>query len=279
MKKTRIRLSLFSLVLALVLFGLTIRLTGRDPLVVYWSILTGSFGSTKSFLNVLAYMLPLIMTGLGAAVAFQSGVFNIGGEGQVLVGGLASVIVGLTVPLPAPWGWLLALLAGFAAGALWALLPTLFAGRNLTSLSVATIMMNSIAALLTEYIVKSYFQRPGASNTETVVVNEGSILPRIFPSTQFNYGILVALFCVVVVTWMLYKTPFGFPVLIPLFISAFRRANELAYAMECRCYRGGDGRTKMKVMKFEARDYIALAAVIVFIALLISFNFIFKKVI
>ena len=89
-------------------------------------------------------------------------------------------------------------------------LPTLFAGRNLTSLSVATIMMNSIAALLTEYIVKSYFQRPGASNTETVVVNEGSILPRIFPSTQFNYGILVALFCVVVVTWMLYKTPFGF---------------------------------------------------------------------
>ena len=110
MKKTRIRLSLFSLVLALVLFGLTIRLTGRDPLVVYWSILTGSFGSTKSFLNVLAYMLPLIMTGLGAAVAFQSGVFNIGGEGQVLVGGLASVIVGLTVPLPAPWGWLLALL-------------------------------------------------------------------------------------------------------------------------------------------------------------------------
>ena len=127
MKKTRIRLSLFSLVLALVLFGLTIRLTGRDPLVVYWSILTGSFGSTKSFLNVLAYMLPLIMTGLGAAVAFQSGVFNIGGEGQVLVGGLASVIVGLTVPLPAPWGWLLALLAAltYVAAALQAVLQLL----------------------------------------------------------------------------------------------------------------------------------------------------------
>lgn len=210
MKKTRIRLSLFSLVLALVLFGLTICATGREPFSVYWSILAGSFGSTKSFLNVLAYTLPLIMTGLGAAVAFQSGVFNIGGEGQVLVGGLAAVIVGLTVPLPAPWGWLLALLAGFAAGALWAVLPTLFAGRNLTSLSVATIMMNSIAALLTEYIVKSFFQRPGASNTETVVVNEGSILPRFFPSTQFNYGIFVALFCVAAVTWMLYKTPFGF---------------------------------------------------------------------
>ena len=69
------------------------------------------------------------------------------------------------------------------------------------------------------------------------------------------------------------------PVLIPLFISAFRRANELAYAMECRCYRGGEGRTKMKVMKFSSRDYISLGVVIVFIALLVSFNFIFKKVI
>lgn len=69
------------------------------------------------------------------------------------------------------------------------------------------------------------------------------------------------------------------PVLIPLFISAFRRANDLAYAMECRCYRGGDGRTKMKIMKFHARDYISLAAVIIFIALLVSFNFIFTKVI
>ena len=69
------------------------------------------------------------------------------------------------------------------------------------------------------------------------------------------------------------------PVLIPLFISAFRRANDLAYAMECRCYRGGDGRTKMKITKFHARDYISLAAVIIFIALLVSFNFIFTKVI
>ena len=62
-------------------------------------------------------------------------------------------------------GLLLALLAGVAAGALWAVLPTLFAGRNLTSLSVATIMMNSIAALLTEYIVMCFFQRPDATNT------------------------------------------------------------------------------------------------------------------
>lgn len=62
------------------------------------------------------------------------------------------------------------------------------------------------------------------------------------------------------------------PILIPLFISSFRRANELAYAMECRCYRGGEGRTKMKVVKMEARDYIALVVVAIFIALIFVSN-------
>lgn len=59
------------------------------------------------------------------------------------------------------------------------------------------------------------------------------------------------------------------PVLIPLFVSSFRRAGELAYAMECRCYRGGKGRTKMKVMKFSYRDFVALLSVIIFLAVII----------
>lgn len=62
------------------------------------------------------------------------------------------------------------------------------------------------------------------------------------------------------------------PVLIPLFVSAFRRAGELAYAMECRCYHGGEGRTKMKVMKLTARDFISLAAVIVFMVIIVLIN-------
>lgn len=210
MNRSRIRLSIFSLILALLLFAIPIGVTGRNPLAVYGAILAGSFGSLKGFLNVLAYMLPLIMTGLGASLAFQAGVFNIGGEGQVLLGGLAAVLVGLHTNLPAPFGCLLALAAGFAAGAVWALIPTLLAGRNLASLSVATIMMNSLGALFTEYIVKTFFQRPGASNTETVVVNDGAILPRFFPGTQFNYGIFLAIVSVIAVTWLLYKTPLGF---------------------------------------------------------------------
>ena len=69
------------------------------------------------------------------------------------------------------------------------------------------------------------------------------------------------------------------PVLIPLFISAFRRADELAMAMECRCYRGGEGRTKMKTVKLCARDYAALVAVIIFFALIFVMNSLMPRVI
>lgn len=69
------------------------------------------------------------------------------------------------------------------------------------------------------------------------------------------------------------------PVLIPLFISSFRRAGELANAMECRCYRGGEGRTKMKTVKLCARDYVALAAVIIFFALIFVMNHLMPRVI
>lgn len=69
------------------------------------------------------------------------------------------------------------------------------------------------------------------------------------------------------------------PVLIPLFISAFRRANDLAYAMECRCYRGGEGRTKMKVMKLEARDFVSLFVVALIFAAIILMNIFLTKVI
>lgn len=69
------------------------------------------------------------------------------------------------------------------------------------------------------------------------------------------------------------------PVLIPLFVSAFRRAGELAYAMECRCYRGGDGRTKMKVMKMSAKDFLALFVVIALLGVIILLNFLCKNII
>lgn len=68
------------------------------------------------------------------------------------------------------------------------------------------------------------------------------------------------------------------PIIIPLFVSSFRRANDLAYAMECRCYRGGDGRTRMNVMRLASRDYVALFVTVLYIGGIIALRFLFKSV-
>ena len=119
-KQSKFQYLIYSLLLALLIGGLIMWATGSNPFAVYAAVLTGSFGSLSSLMSVLAYTTPLILTGLGAVVAFQGGVFNIGGEGQLLVGGLAAVLTGIYVDLPQPLPLLLALIAGFAAGALWA---------------------------------------------------------------------------------------------------------------------------------------------------------------
>ena len=164
-KQSKFQYLIYSLLLALLIGGLIMWATGSNPFAVYAAVLTGSFGSLSSLMSVLAYTTPLILTGLGAVVAFQGGVFNIGGEGQLLVGGLAAVLTGIYVDLPQPLPLLLALIAGFAAGALWALIPTLMVGKNLAALFVGTVMMNSIGSSFTEYLVKYHFLREGASTT------------------------------------------------------------------------------------------------------------------
>ena len=203
---------IYSLTLALVIGGVIMWVTGSNPFAVYTAVLVGSFGSLGGVMSVLAYTTPLILTGLGAVIAFQGGVFNIGGEGQLLIGGLAAVITGIYVDLPWPLPMLAALIAGFLAGALWALIPTVMVGKNLAALFVGTVMMNSIGTSFSEYLVKYYFLRPGASTTETQNILPGAVLPRLFPNTQLNYGLLLAILLVLVVTWLLYRTPAGFSI-------------------------------------------------------------------
>ena len=119
--QSKFKYLIYSLLLALVLAGLIMWATGSNPFAVYAAVLTGSFGSISGVMSVLAYTTPLVLTGLGAVVAFQGGVFNIGGEGQLLVGGLAAVLVGIYMDLPQPLPLLLALVAVILAALRWGL--------------------------------------------------------------------------------------------------------------------------------------------------------------
>lgn len=198
----------------LILFGTFIK--GRDAAGSLVFSLTGSNAG-----DLLFRAMPVIMTGLSVAFAFKSGLFNIGASGQYLMGTAATLITALSLPetLPRALVWLCAFLAGMAAGALWGVIPgALKAYLNINEV-LSCIMTNWIAANLVTWIFEQSPLRNTVQSgkigyimpTSMVGVATAKLgLDRIFPSSQVNGGIIIAIIFAVGVYILLSKTTLGF---------------------------------------------------------------------
>jgi simple sugar transport system permease protein len=176
-----------------------------------------STGDSRDFLNAfrslsesLVLATPYIFAGLGVALGFRGGLFNIGAEGQLFVAGLAAVVVGYSITgLP----WIihlpLAMLAGALAGALWGTVPGFLKARFGAHEVINTIMMNYIAFRLTDYLLAGPMQRPdGMPITREVLPS--AYLPALFdPPMRIHWGFFLALAMAWVIYWFLWKTPLG----------------------------------------------------------------------
>lgn len=172
--------------------------------------------------NMLFRATPLILTGLSVAVAFKTGLFNIGAPGQYLMGTAATLIVALSIPTsaaPAPVVWLLAFLAGILAGALWGAIPGLVKALLNINEVLACIMTNWIAANLVTWIFRDsvwcnieengktgYVYKTAHNGVETAKWG----LDAIFPGSQVNWGIIIAVVLAVVVYILITKTTLGY---------------------------------------------------------------------
>ena len=174
-------------------------------------------GDTQPLLNAfrplsesLTIATPYIFAGLGVALGFRGGLFNIGAEGQLFVAGLAAVFVGYSVKgLPFIIHMPLALLAGALMGALWAAIPGFLKARTGAHEVINTIMMNYIAFRLTEYLLSGPMQRPDGLPI-TPEVQPTAYLPLLFSSPmRIHWGFIIALALAGVVYWFLWKTPLG----------------------------------------------------------------------
>ena len=157
----------------------------------------------------LLLSVPYILAGLGVAVGFQCNIFNIGAEGQLYIGGLATAIVGFAVH-GLPWyiHAPLAILAGAVAAGIWGFIPGILKARFNAHEVINTIMMNYIAYRLMDYLLNGPLKSGGTPATPNVLPT--AILATIFPSpVRLHWGILIALGLAVVVYWLLWKTPFG----------------------------------------------------------------------
>ncbi len=202
--------SIMAVIASFVVGAVIVAIFGYSPLAAYQALLQGAFGSWYSLSQTLANATPLIFTGLAVALAFRGGVFNIGGEGQLYLGGFVAALVGIYLHLPGRLSLMVALVAAAAVGALWALIPAVLTGHNPAILVVMTIMMNPIGTSLADYLLRYHFLGPGATTFETAPVEAGAVLPRISTQSQLSFGIFLALAAIILVHYLLFHTAWGF---------------------------------------------------------------------
>ena len=209
----------FAVIVALILGALTMLATNVDLPTIgrsYLALLEGSVGSLNAISETLTAAAPLTLAGLGLALGFRAGMFNIGAEGQLLVGGMATVIVGFSFAgLPAVIHLPLALLAGAVAGGLYASIAGWLRAATGAHEVISTIMLNLISYRLIDYMLRlPFIQREGRADPVSKTVLDSAELPRLLsfldPNLRVHAGVFLMLAAVAVVYWLLFKTRLGF---------------------------------------------------------------------
>ena len=177
----------------------------------YSALFESSLGSRQAISETLMETTPLILTGLSVALAFRAGLFNIGGEGQVLAGATAAVWVGFSFSLPTAIHLPLALVAGAVGGALWGGIAGFLKARTGAHEVITTIMLNFIALRLVDYLLSTRtFLRPGRNDPISKTIEESAQLPRFADDLRVNVGLLLALAAAWVIWWLLFRSTKGF---------------------------------------------------------------------
>lgn len=217
---------LLAIVTALVVGAAIMALSGDAPLVAYRGLFEGAFGGLNAISRTIRQSIPFILTGLSVAFAFKAGLFNIGASGQFLMGTVASVAVGISLPgLPAVVHLPLAILAGLVGGALWGAIPGALKVWRGAHEVITTIMLNFVASLFAGWTVYagSADQPPGPLSdpeaarraiSQTPLVHASARIPQLLPGVldRVNWGIVLAVLVAALIWWILRKSTFGFEV-------------------------------------------------------------------
>ena len=209
----QISIPVLAVLIGLIAGAIIMLTTGYDPLAAYWALWDGSFGEIYYFGETIRQMTPYVFSGLAVAFAFRTGLFNIGVEGQLLVGWIAAVWCGLTLDgLPKFIHLPLTIIVAALAGAIWAYLPGILKAKYRVSEVVVTIMMNYIAL----YSTNAFIQAVLTDNSDSTdyVPDSASLsspfLLQLTDNSRMHWGILLALAAAFFVWFLLEKTSKGY---------------------------------------------------------------------
>lgn len=206
---------LIALVLASLVGAVVLAAAGQNPWGAYQGLYDGALGTPGETLATLAQTTPLIFAALSFVVAFRSGIFNAGGQGQVVMGAFGAAVAGASPlgALPRPLAIVCVVAAGALGGALWSLPPVLFKVWWGTNEILTSLMATYIANLLNDYLVQGPFRassvQPGA-NAQTESLRAHAHLPAIFPDSQLTFLLPVGVALAVFIWWALRRTTLGF---------------------------------------------------------------------
>jgi simple sugar transport system permease protein len=217
-------LPIVCLAVALAVAGVVVALIGQDPMEVLSFLIYGALGTARGVSYTLYYTTTFIFTGLAVAVAFHGGLFNIGGEGQAIMGGLGTGLVALWLsPYLSAWLLLpLMLVVGAAFGMLWAAVPGYLQAYRDSHVVITTIMFNFIASSVLVYLLVNHLRPVGTMSVESVPFEPSANLPRMhealawlgieWPASPLNTSLFIALAAAVAVYLFLWRSKAGYNV-------------------------------------------------------------------
>lgn len=184
--------------------------TGVSPQEAGARLIEGSLGSKAAIAGTLREFTPLLIAGIAVFLALKAGLFNIGVEGQLVMGAISAAFVALRVPGPA--GMVLAIVAGCVMGALWALPAGLIKAYRGGHEVITTIMLNNVAGFLTAALVAGPLKAPGQESTTTATLPAASMLPSLYdaPPLKVSLALLVGLLLLVALWHWLRRSTAGF---------------------------------------------------------------------
>lgn len=202
--------ALAAVLATLVLTAVPIRLAGADPVTAFRLYLFTPMSSTASIYEVLLTGTPLLFTGIAVAIAFRAGYWNIGAEGQFLMGAVATTALALNFPgLPAPVALPLGFVAGALGGLAWATVPAWLKQKGHIDEVVTTLLLNPVALLVVQGLLNGPWRNSKTGFTDSDRFGSGYDLPALLPDTRVHWGFAVAM-ALIVLTWFVFaKTPLG----------------------------------------------------------------------
>jgi general nucleoside transport system permease protein len=209
-------LPLLAVPVALLIGAVVLLVLNVNPFTAYGALLQGAFGDVPAITQTLVKATPLLLVGLGVCIAFRGGVINIGGEGQILVGALATTAVAVSFPT-APGIILLpvCLIVGTLAGAVWGGIPGVLKSALGVNEILSTVMMNAIAIQLSNFLLRGALIDPAEIERGTRIA-QSALLPRsvwlvrLVPQTLLHGGAILAVVLAVVVFIFLWRTTIGY---------------------------------------------------------------------